>query len=648
MYMKKSSIPFALAFALLCLFACEKTPEPKLSIPQTDFSVGGDGGSFRVVVTANVTLSVDISDDWISQSKVYPDSGIYVFAVACNDSYGSCEARTGSVTFSNPESGLSQTVYVRQEQGSPLIAFQDQLAKDICVKQWDSNHDGELSEKEAASVKDLYGDFSGVSHFDELRYFTGIRTIPSLLFNMVRSLLSVTLPEGLETIETGAFINCSGLTHLVIPQSVKSIGQGAFGGIPFSRIDILATTPPTVPDYVFSWLKDDCLIYVPEGTAATYQQTEGWSVLGLRITEEGHSPFDFLYASTDYSRDGEVVCLQKATEGAGINLIFLGDGFLDKDMETGGKYESFMKRWMEQFFVYEPYKTFRNWFSVYTVKVVSKNRYFGSPDLERRLTRDTEEGDYDEAGNRNALLIDVCEQYAGLVPNPNGQANKVCVFVNAEGSVGRSWLDWYPDGSCLGICFESIEARPTVINHELGGHGFAFLDDEYAEVDGLYPNAQRILENSWNRGERLNIDWRSDPAEVRWSRYLQDERYAAEGLGVFEGGGFYSKGIFRPTENSIMRIDYAPGAVFNAPSREAIYRHIMRLGVGEDWTFDYETFVEADKAGREQAAEAYSTYINSRTKAAAKEYAPGLPPILIDHDVREVRVSKNGEVTIVR
>ena len=634
--------------AILGFVSCQNTPDPVLSIGQTEYSISGDGGSFSVNVNTNVEVSIKISDGWIRQASVSPDKNAYSFTVACNDSYGSCDARTGNITFANSENGLLKTVTVHQGKGSILITFKDQAAKDICVKQWDSNRDGELSEKEASSVKNLQGDFSEVSSFDELKYFTSLKTIPDNFFNGLKGLVSISFPEGLETIGNSAFINCTGLSQLIIPNSVKSIGNGAFGGIPLSRIDVLAETPPTLSDNEFSWIKDECLIYVPAGKAHLYQEAEGWRIYGYRITEEGHSPFDFLYASTDYSKDGEVVCLQKASEGAGINLVFLGDGFLDKDMEPGGKYETVMRQWMDQFFVYEPYKTFRNWFSVYTVKVVSKHGLFGSPELERKLTRDTEAGETDEGGNRNAVLIDVCNQYAGLVPNPNGQENKVCVFLNIDNSLGRSWCDWYSDGSCLGVIFESIEHRPTVVNHELGGHGFAFLDDEYSLYDKPHPNAQEAYENAWQYGMLLNLDWRSDPEQVRWSRFLKDPRYSEEGLGVFEGGGYYSKGVFRPTENSMMRMDYAPGAVFNAPSREAIYRHIMRMGIGEDWTFDYDTFVEADTAGRKQAAAAYSEYLSTRSSIAINNFEPGLPPIFVEDGVKEICVSKEGKVSFVR
>ena len=56
-------------------------------------------------------------------------------------------------------------------------------------------------------------------------------------------------------------------------------------------------------------------------------QSCGWDAYKRLITEEGHKPMDFFYASTDYSRDGEVLCLLKATKGKGINIVFMGDGW---------------------------------------------------------------------------------------------------------------------------------------------------------------------------------------------------------------------------------------------------------------------------------------------------------------------------------
>ena len=89
---------------------------------------------------------------------------------------------------------------------------------------------------------------------------------------------------------------------------------------------------------------------------------------------------------------------------------------------------------------------------------------------------------------------------------------------------------------------------------------------------------------------RQNVDFTQDTKKILWRKFLTDERYADEGLGIYEGGCTYTKGIYRPTENSMMN-DNAAG--FNAPSRKAIYDRVMKEGTGNAPT--YESFVDFDR-----------------------------------------------------
>jgi hypothetical protein len=100
----------------------------------------------------------------------------------------------------------------------------------------------------------------------------------------------------------------------------------------------------------------------------------------IPLLEKMFGPIDDTeyYTSTDYSQDGKVTKLQTATEGEGIDLVFMGEAFVDKDMESGGKYEQKMNEAMEQFFSIEPYTSLRSHFNVYAVKAVSPNAEFAS------------------------------------------------------------------------------------------------------------------------------------------------------------------------------------------------------------------------------------------------------------------------------
>ena len=114
---------------------------------------------------------------------------------------------------------------------SLCITFADANAKAICVANWDTNGDGELSEAEAAVVTDLGEVFKNnpnITSFDELQYFPELTGISANAFSGCSNLQSVTLPHGVTSIGNRAFMNCSSLESILIPNSVTSIGQGVF------------------------------------------------------------------------------------------------------------------------------------------------------------------------------------------------------------------------------------------------------------------------------------------------------------------------------------------------------------------------------------------------------------------------------------
>ena len=111
-----------------------------------------------------------------------------------------------------------------------IINFQDPAVKAICVANWDTDEDGELSYSEAAAVttipSGLFSDNTDISTFNELQYFTGLTIIKSQAFMGCSSLESIIFPEHLETIEGRAFSGCLLLKEVVIPSSVTTMLSG--------------------------------------------------------------------------------------------------------------------------------------------------------------------------------------------------------------------------------------------------------------------------------------------------------------------------------------------------------------------------------------------------------------------------------------
>ena len=306
--------------------------------------------------------------------------------------------------------------------------------------------------------------------------------------------------------------------------------------------------------------------------------------------EEHLGPIDYnFYTSTDYSHDGEVTTLQTATAGQGIDLVFLGEGFTDIDIDNG-TYDQRMTDALNQFFAYEPYTSLRDRFNVYVVKAVSPNaEFFG--------------GNSVHAINEN---VSKALEYASKVTTliPDRPMHVVVVYNNAG---GRSYCVMMEDNSF--VCY-AMDGVSTLLNHEAGGHGIGKLFDEYVEDDDQHwasiPDDQKTeLDNVWTTlGWGANVDWRSNPAEIKWAKFINDARYADERIGTYEGSYLYQYGAYRPTENSMMRYN---NIGFNAPSREEIYKRVMKESEGDSWTYDYETFVAFDAAGHQQFVDALNT-----------------------------------------
>ena len=82
------------------------------------------------------------------------------------------------------------------------IEFADAKVKEICVANWDTNGDAELSRLEASMVPDLGNVFRykyELRSFHELKYFTGLISISGFAFSGIND-FSVTIPENVKDI----------------------------------------------------------------------------------------------------------------------------------------------------------------------------------------------------------------------------------------------------------------------------------------------------------------------------------------------------------------------------------------------------------------------------------------------------------------
>lgn len=325
------------------------------------------------------------------------------------------------------------------------------------------------------------------------------------------------------------------------------------------------------------------------------------------------------YTSSDYSQDGQVTRIHSATVGKGIDVVFVGDAFADKDQDLFNKY---VKLGKEAFFTEEPFRSTKDRFNIYRIGSVSKNGIITQEGGDTKFSAQFGEGTA-ISGDNEAVFSFVQEK----IPSVDLTKTIIFVIINKAKYAGTCHMYSNNQAVCyVPLCRNENEYAQT-LRHEGCGHGFGKLADEYFyDSMGRIPDDKVSELKKWKGfayGFYENVDLTSDPNTILWSKFISDSRYSGK-VGVYEGGYTYPYGVYRPTDNSIMR--YNTGG-FNAPSREAIYKKIMKFSEGNAWTYDYETFVAFDAPAR--SAEAVTRAAAQCAAVDKANFIPLAPPVMV-------------------
>ena len=478
-----------------------------------------------------------------------------------------------------------------------------------------------------------------------------VESIGESAFSNCKMLEGIIFPESMETIRQGAFNECYGINSIVCKGTMPAhIESGAFNGVakdnftlevPESAISQYQAAPgwcdfkriaahhelvcrPSVacalrtlhkqklvinaegewevaskPDWCevspASGNKKTEVILTIKGMAKNADRREGKVVFRLKDKDYTHECSVSQYGY-EYGED-EWITLQKATKGnkGGINIVLLGDGFNAKDIASG-EYLKDIKQEVEYFFGIEPYKTYRDYFNVYTAIPLSTESGVGTVNTIRYNRFNTTftggvglKADYDE-------IFD----YALGAPTVNkGNLNQTLIIIVPNSTDYGGICQMWPDGSAIAFCPQSTYGYPLntrgVIQHEAGGHGFGKLGDEY-----IYHNAfidacgcsccGHVLE--FNAAKSLgwydNLELTGKMHSVGWSHLIFDDRYS-DIVDIYEGGYMHNRGVFRSEPNSCMNNDIP---YYSTISRESIVKRIKAYA-GE--TYSFEDFVKNDK-----------------------------------------------------
>lgn len=564
-----------------------------------------------------------------------------------NGAFGGCSGLNGRLTLPDGLESIGNDAFSSCRFRGPLIL--PSTLKSIGSNAFNYNmFSGEL--KLPSSLQGLGSNaFVGCSRISgTLEIPENITAIKECTFASCRSIEKLVLPSTMDVIQSGAFSDCFGLGSIVCnavnPPYVES---GAFDGV--SKSNVVVEVPEASlaayrtasgwsdfkkivahhelicsPDSVVAlnaslqkklviyaesdWEVEECPLWCHLDKTSGSKKTE--VTLTIDALAKGQEPRedDIVFVlkdkgytascgvsqcSYDYDED-EVITLQKATRGNGVNLVFLGDGYNNKDI-ANGTYLKDMKQQMEYFFGVEPYTTYRDYFNVYTAIALSQESGVGTVNT---LCDNKFETTFTGGASLQCNTNDVFK-YALRMPTVNsGNLNQTLIVLTPNTKDYGGATSLWADGSAIAITPKSSDYYPYdsrgIVQHEAGGHGFGKLGDEYIYHNAFISSCQCFCcphEEEFNaakaNGWYENLSLTGKMHEVPWSHLIFNDKYSAV-VDIYEGGFMHNRGVFRSELNSCMNnnIPY-----FSTISREAIVKRIKQYA-GETYSFD--EFVKND------------------------------------------------------
>lgn len=486
--------------------------------------------------------------------------------------------------------------------------------------------------------------------FEDNPRLTGIVEFPEEIVSIApgvflncSQLQGVVIPKNVEAIREGAFENCFQLNSITCKaQNPPQLSATAFAGVakdnftvevPEEAVASYSTAPEWKEFRRFAAHRDfsisrnlfralnashskTLVMRAPSGEAWSVESKPDWVTVEpmngvgkvevtVTVAEQPKGAGNrtgevvFLLDGKDYrSRttieqydyqygDGDVLTAQRATKGAGVDLVFMGDCFDAKDIAEG-KYLDAMNEAIGYFFAVEPYKTYRDYFNVYTIFGLSPDSGVGDVNTIR-------EAKFGSAYALGGITPDesVCFEYACKAPTVTQDKigrTLVTLIENTEDYGGITYM--WGDGSAIACCPMSRDVYPYdfrgLVQHEAGGHGFGKLGDEYIYHNAFIqtcpclccPHVKEFNDNK-SRGWFENLSLTGNMYDVPWSHFIFDPQYSNL-VDIYEGGYMHMRGVFRSEPNSCMNNNVP---YFSAISREAIVKR-MKEYAGESYSFE--------------------------------------------------------------
>ena len=237
---------------------------------------------------------------------------------------------------------------------------------------------------------------------------------------------------------------------------------------------------------------------------------------------------------------GKGITVSGYSEGPGINIVILGDGYA---IDEQGTFRDHVDDVLENIRSDEGIAEHLGAFNIHVIETVSQQS--GADDFEGEDRVDTA---FNSSYNCNGVPRLLCAENIKVFEAALSEYPSVDQFILLVNDIrfGGS-------GNSNGRLAITSARFPQIALHEMG-HSLANLADEYQDSSLIETTGLRPFEE----GSFKNVSNLNDPARVPWSHWIDSappsEQLAGdEEVGIFEGGYYRSTGVYRPTFESRMR-----------------------------------------------------------------------------------------------
>ncbi len=245
-----------------------------------------------------------------------------------------------------------------------------------------------------------------------------------------------------------------------------------------------------------------------------------------------------------------------------IDLVFLPEGYTMEEMQA---FREDVKRLSGELLSTVPFNAFYEDFNIWAVESPSRESGTDIPGegIYRNTVMNFSYYTFDISRYLTSSdMKSICD-IAGIVPYDH-----IIVLINTDRYGGGGIYNHYTAST------SDNDLSPIVLVHELG-HGFAGLADEYYTSDVAYNEFYDLSEEPWEPNITTLVDFGS-----KWKSMVKkgipvptpNSGDYSDVVGVFEGGGYVAKGVYRPYLDCRMKSNSAKG--FCPVCQEAIIKMI--------------------------------------------------------------------------